>query len=67
MKRETGPGSAHKAEVALYYKWVDPECPITPILTSRFNFPASDLAKERRVQWQKFHEMQENLFTTTEK
>jgi len=75
MKRERGSGSTHKAEGVLYYKCLNShhcqkqtaECPITPILTPRFNFPASDLAKERKVQWQKFHEMQQKLFTTMEK
>lgn len=53
MKRETCTGSTHKAEQALYYKWVDlhhcqkqrAECPITSILTPKFHFPASDLVK----------------------
>lgn len=58
MKRGRNPSIAQKAKGALYYKKTDlhycqkqtAKCPITPILTPKFDFPASDLAKERIVQ-----------------
>lgn len=54
MKRGRGPGNTQKAEGALYYKRTDlhycQKQTAKHLTIPKFNFPASDLAKESIVQ-----------------